>query len=354
MIVEPTPTNPRSPVRRALRLVGLVLPVVLLAGVAAAGLLGSGPADPPLGSGPPLEAAASDPAAAPEASDGAQPAEPAEPTLAPGVPGNLAGLRVRTVSPTLAGRDVTGGPSVVAVAGYLRPGRGTASSCAVDAGLPGSSCAREVVIVESAGAGPDANFGGFGAHIHAVVPPGVLLPGDTGGPGPGSGGGFPAVVLIGRFPASDAGCTSDLRGCADPFTVERVAWVDGHAVPLVPAAAGSVALLPTDPMVTDTPQATLSALGPTTTLLRALLLVDGLEAVDPAAARAIRDWSRGPGSGAVWYLRALDVPAGPLAGPFKGLRFPQVRWAVVSQQTRRVIATGLVPGTAAAATAGGG
>lgn len=352
MIVEPTPTNPRSPVRRALRLASLALPVVLLAGVAAAGLLGSGPADPPLGSGPPLEAAATDPAAAPGASDEAQPAEPA---LAPGVPGTLAGLRVRSVSATLDGRGTSGGPAVVAVTGYLRSGRDRAATCAVDAGLPGASCAREAVIAASGDAASSgATFGGIGAHIHAVVPPGVLLPGDTGGPGPGSGGGFPAVVLIGRFGVSDAGCTSDLRGCADPFTVERVAWVDGLAIPLVPAAAGSVALLPTDPMVTDTPQATLSALGPTTTLLRALLLVDGLEAVDPAAARAIRDWSRGPGSGAVWYLRALDVPAGPLAGPFKGLRFPQVRWAVVSQQTRRVIATGLVPGTAAAATAGGG
>ena len=35
MIIEPIPTNPRSPARRALHLAGLGLPGVLLAGVAA-------------------------------------------------------------------------------------------------------------------------------------------------------------------------------------------------------------------------------------------------------------------------------------------------------------------------------
>jgi hypothetical protein len=345
MIVEPTPTNPRSPVRRALRLAGLGLPVVLLAGVAAAGLLGSAPAGPPLGSGAPLEAAASSPAAAPDASAEARPAEP---TLAPGVPETLAGLRVRSVSATLDGRGAIGGPSVVAVAGHLRSGRDPASACAVDAGLPGASCAREIVIAASGDAAQGgATFGGIGAHIHAVVPPGVLLPGDAGGPRTGPGGGF------GRFGASDAGCTADMRGCVDPFTVERVAWVDGLVAPLLPAAERSIALPPTDPMITDTPQATLSALGPTTTLLRALLLVDGLETVDPAAALAVRDWARAPDAGAVWYLRALDVPAGPPAGPFKGLRHPQVRWAVVSERTRRVIAAGIVPGVDSAAHPGG-
>ena len=43
MIIEPTPTNPRSPVRRALRLAGLLLPVVLFAGVLTAGLAGPRP-----------------------------------------------------------------------------------------------------------------------------------------------------------------------------------------------------------------------------------------------------------------------------------------------------------------------
>ena len=40
MIVEPAPTNPRSPARRTLRLVGVAVPVVLLVGIVAAGALG--------------------------------------------------------------------------------------------------------------------------------------------------------------------------------------------------------------------------------------------------------------------------------------------------------------------------
>ena len=37
MIVEPVRTNPRSPARRTLRLVGVAVPVVLLVGIVAAG-----------------------------------------------------------------------------------------------------------------------------------------------------------------------------------------------------------------------------------------------------------------------------------------------------------------------------
>ena len=47
MIIEPTPTNPRSPLRRGLRVAGLVLPVVLLGAVIGAGLLGPRPEPPP-------------------------------------------------------------------------------------------------------------------------------------------------------------------------------------------------------------------------------------------------------------------------------------------------------------------
>ncbi len=53
MIVPPESTNPRGPVRRALRMAALVLPVVLLGGVVVAGIAGPRPEGvPPLPSQP--------------------------------------------------------------------------------------------------------------------------------------------------------------------------------------------------------------------------------------------------------------------------------------------------------------
>ena len=43
MIVQPTPTNPRSPIRRALRVIGLTMPPLLLVIVVGAGLAGPKP-----------------------------------------------------------------------------------------------------------------------------------------------------------------------------------------------------------------------------------------------------------------------------------------------------------------------
>ena len=43
MIVQPTPTNPRSPIRRALRVIGLTVPPLLLVIVVGAGLTGPKP-----------------------------------------------------------------------------------------------------------------------------------------------------------------------------------------------------------------------------------------------------------------------------------------------------------------------
>jgi hypothetical protein len=252
---------------------------------------------------------------------------------------------------------------VVAVAGYLRlAGDG---ACPLVTRLPGSGCARPVVIAESMGAASGSTGGGYGRHIHAVVPPGVVLPGDPGGPdvagagAAGAGGAAvdPFVVVIGRFGATDAGCTGDLRGCQDPFTVERVAWADNGPVAIIPGAQSPLSVRADDPVASNPGRAVQLALGPSTAILRFLLLGDALEVVDPASSSAIAAWWASPASGPVWYLRVLDVPAGPLPGPFAGLRVPQIRWAVVSQATGALIATGVATGsraTAASTATGGG
>lgn len=350
MIVEPTPTNPRSPVRRALRLAGIVLPVVLFAAVLGVGLLGPKPEPAaPVPSAVPPEAAPATPAVSP----GGDSASTRPADLAGAPPATVASIRVRSVSATLETWRAGDGAAIVAVAGYLRGG-GNAMTCGVETVLPGSACARPVVIAETpVSSSSGAGSSGRGAQIHAVVPPGVLLPGDPGGPTANAGGSYPFVVVIGRFGASDAGCTGDLRGCEDPFTVERIAWADGESVAIVPGAQASLAASASDPVVVDTPRATRAALGPTTALLRVLLLGAGLEAVDPTAAGAIAEWSASPAAGAVWYLRVLDVPASPLPGPFRGLRTPQIRWAVVSRRTGALIASGVVPGPATASTSPG-
>src|SRR3990172_13040852 len=107
MIVEPVPTNPRSPVRRGVRLAGVTLPLVLLVGVVAVGSLGP-KASPPRTAGavtphPAAPGTAVAPGGAPAASAAALPTE---------FPDQLGGLEGRGVAAAIeAGR--AGGPGGV-------------------------------------------------------------------------------------------------------------------------------------------------------------------------------------------------------------------------------------------------
>jgi hypothetical protein len=227
--------------------------------------------------------------------------------------------------------------------GYLRVALIT-DGCSPGTGLPGADCPRRVVLAETAGANTGAGgFGGFGSHIHATVLPGVLLPGDAGGPAAGDG--TPQLVaIIGRFGASNAGCTGDLRGCQDPFVIERVAWSGGASVALEPGVENGLAPDPADPMVAGTSETAGTALGPVTDLLNVLLVRPaGLSLVDPAAAVALAAEGF---TEAAWYVRGVDVPHLPLPDPPYGRLAPVIRWAVVSVRGN-VIVSGEVLGTVA-------
>src|SRR5215218_10661558 len=111
MIVQPASLGPSGRRRRVLRIVGLVVPVVLLAGVVAAGVLGPSPA--PVPSAAP-ELAVATPSATPSASPVAEP----EPGVAV-FPSSVAGLEVHGVQYTLEARNRGIARGLVAVAGYL-------------------------------------------------------------------------------------------------------------------------------------------------------------------------------------------------------------------------------------------
>ena len=117
MIIEPTPTNPRSPIRRALRLGGLVLPLVLLAVVAGAGMMG-----PRSGTGSPSSSAAVPDIAGAAPSTSAPPGvDPASAAAAgPAVPSQFGDLAVRTAAAALADPAPHRPAVAVAVSGFLR------------------------------------------------------------------------------------------------------------------------------------------------------------------------------------------------------------------------------------------
>ena len=255
------------------------------------------------------------------------------------LPETVAHLQVTSVTSTLDAWRRGTGERVVAIAGYLRVS-GAGPGCDAQPGIPGAACDRRAILAQSGGSGAGTGGvgpGGFGPHIHAVVPPGVIVPGDAGGPLPGIDD-FSPVVIIGRFGATDAGCTGDMAGCLDPFVIERVAWATGAGIAFGPLDQAALSVRPRDPVVAGRQDAAIATLGPTTELLRVLLLRPAsLMAVDPAAAAAVS--SRGI-TGQVWYVRGLDVHFDPAPSPFSGLRLPRIRWAVVDQASGTIVASG--------------
>jgi hypothetical protein len=125
MIIEPTPTNPRSPLRRALRVAGLILPVVLLGAVIGLGALGPRP-EPPALEASPVASQLADASSLPDQT--APPRQtPAGPLPSfPTVAADLEVLSVPAAQPRLTG--ATGLP--IAVAGYLSDVSGPAE-CAL-------------------------------------------------------------------------------------------------------------------------------------------------------------------------------------------------------------------------------
>jgi hypothetical protein len=322
MIVEPTPTNPRSPLRRALRTGGLALPLVLLLGVAGAGLLGPrSELAPPAAEGTPPAAEAPSapvPAAGPAVEDG------------PPFPIQFGDLGSVSPGDLVAARREGRAPEAVAVGGYLEV---TPAADCDDAPLGplGPWCERDGLIAETPWTVASDGAPSRPAHVHLVVPIGVRLPNAV-----TIGDGENRVLVVGRFEGG-AGCGGAGDRCDDGFVVERFAWVDGVRVGLAPLIADRLDTGTRRPnpfeIVLDAADLPLSAL---------LVWPDAIPAIDPAAAALA---ASGPSSDPVWYLRVLDGARGPGIGR-------RIRWMLLAETDLRVLGSGRPDGTAAGAGAG--
>ncbi len=345
MIVQPTPTNPRSPVGRALRLTGLVLPVVLLAAVMAAGLAGPKveplPAERAPSPGASVETAAQEPEAAPSRT----PNGPVSP-----FPDVAADLAVRTIieaRPELVA--ATGRPLVIE--GWLT-GIGTDPGCTTAAGDSRNwlspLCERSArLVVEAAG------VSNASAHLHVRVPPGVRLPPPFEWPGALDAEPVP-VVLVGRAAGPGHDCVGSARGCGQAFTLDRVAWASGE--PFEPGTIFDAGLeVPLASMAyrrRDVAES-LAAGASGTVLVSAVVRPRTMSAIDPEAAAALA-LAPEP-EGLVWYVRALQTSYSP--GRFPPNDDPaRLVWVLVDEMTGQPLAGGISgePATTAMAPAGPG
>ena len=345
MIIEPVPTNPRSPVRHGLQLAGVVLPIVLLVGVVALGSLGP-KAMPPT---------AEDATRVPEASaaaDGASPG-PAFETVAVAFPEQVGGVPVRTVAAILEAHRSDRLTGFVAVAGFLTVQDLPAECADRYLGPFGAFCERRAVLADSpnrpfsSSYGSGSGFGGIGAHFHPTVPFGVRLPPQL--VYPSATGGTPspaAVTVLGRFTAEDPDACAGVRHCDEAFVIERVAWVDGEYHQRTTTVDPALDVDWTDPSWRERRAAARGALGfDRTLLMTAYLRPVTLERIDPAAAVAVVA-AAGETPGAVWYVRGLERDPHSARYP-SGAAPARVVWAVYDEASGTVIARGGEPPEAA-------
>jgi hypothetical protein len=333
MIVQPAPLGPRGRPRRVLRIVGLVVPVVLLSGVVAAGLLGPSPV--PVPSAAP-ELAVASPSVAPSASPIAQP----EPGVAV-FPSSVAGLDVHGVQYTLEARNRGIARGLVAVAGYL--GLDWLPDGCIDRrlGIFGPFCERIAVLGEdpwygSTHIGPDAP----GFHLHPQFPVGVRMPSQATNIAVSPSTATPPVVILGRFNDSRARpCEPDGRHCGLELVVEQVAWVDGTAYPTTPTldplaeiADGSMPSLRRDAM-----QAEGFLAAGAYPLLTALVDPATIASIEPRAASAAGSLTE-----PAWLLRSLHERGDT----------SRIYWLIVARDGRVVIANGSVDTTPVFGSAG--
>ncbi|HEU0243493.1 MAG TPA: hypothetical protein VFQ75_06265 [Candidatus Limnocylindrales bacterium] len=336
MIVQPASLGPRSRPRRVLRIVGIVLPVVLLATVVGVGILGPAPAPPrePPSAGPAV--AVADPSGGPSEAADAGP-------IGPVFPSTMGGLDVHGVHWMVEARNRGLARGVVAVAGYL--GMDAIPGACRDArlGVFGPFCARVAVLGEApwygaTQSGPDAP----GFHLHPQFPVGVGMPSQAAFVAISASTQTPPVVLLGRF-ADDraARCVPDGRHCGQEFVVERVAWVDGAAFPTTPtidplADIGGVSLAQ---VRADEAGALATLPAESYPLLAALVAPATIARVDPAIALSAGRLRQA----AVWLVRGLHAPGDPT----------RIDWRVVSRDGGRVLASGSIQETRGPATFGG-
>jgi hypothetical protein len=336
MIIEPTPTSPRSPLRRLLRGAGLVLPVVLLGAVIGTGVLGPRPEPPP-----PAESPVAVLPSLPPASSA--PATP-EPLVAvntddPVPPAEFEDLPVADIVEVLGERAGSPQGTTIAVSGFLRVDGSADGGCADDPpGSLGPWCKRLGILAARPPMSASSSTCRIPAHrhlpphLHLTIPAGVRLPQAVKAAGQVSVDDVTHVLVIGRFAPAAAACARAPWGCGETFVVERFAWADGVRVGLTPLIA--------DPLQTGTRRGNpfVTALGEAELPLAAVLTwPDGIARLDPDAGVIA---AAGPPSEPVWYVRVLEDAAAP-----GGDRL--VRWMLLADRDFRVIGSGQVPATTA-------
>ncbi len=324
MIVQPASTNPRGPVRRALRIVGLTVPPLLLVIVVGAGLAGPKP-EPATPEASLLAVAPSlsvPPTSSPRLPDDPLPAFPA-------VAADLEVLAVPAAMPRLTG--ATGLP--IAVAGYLSDVSGPVECAAADGDtrrLLSPLCERTARLVVA-----DRDAADPGAHLHVRIPPGVRLPSafedaDPDDPMP--------VVIVGRSEDPGAPCTTSARGCGERLVADLVSWADG--APFAPGPvfdAGLEVPLASVAYRRLDEAKTLATGWSGTILVAAIVRPRTVAEIDPAAAAAMAAGPRP--TELVWYVRALETGYDPTRYPL-GYAPPRLSWAILDETTGVTLARG--------------
>jgi hypothetical protein len=331
VIIEPTSTNQRSSVRRALRLAGLMLPIVLFAGVLGAGLLG--PKAAPVAPPGPVTADASlrpvlpGPSAAPTAT--IPPSGPG-----PGFPVAAAHLSVLSV-PEAQMALAAGEGNPLAVAGYLDSLR-TDGDCPAAAGdtrgLLSPLCERRARLVVAS-----ADAANPGAHLHVRIPPGVRLPAAFEDARPDEP---MRVVIVGRGEGSEVPCAIAQRGCGEQMTADLVAWADGGPFDPGPVFDAGLEVPPPAIAYRHLDEAQSLVVGPSgTILISAVVRPATVAAIDPDAAAALA--ARPAPEGLVWYVRGLGTAYGPGRYPV-GDYPPRILWVLLDETTGDPLATGIL------------
>ena len=320
MIVEPVPTNPRSPIRRLLRVLGLTAPVLLLVAVVAVGALGPPPAAP-----------ASDAPATPGTAGPTRPPALFVDGEAVSFPETWIGLRVRGIADTRAEQAAGHAQGVIAVAGYL------------DYGSRSWTCNDEYLDVESSACDGRATLSDLPSsgspHLHPDFAPRTRAPAADDVPGSPRHEPIP-VVMLGRFPdPADAACAAHVRDCDEAFEVERVVWVAGTPWGPILTVDPALKVDPNVPEIGRTVAAAEDALGPGALALAASVVrPDLLAVVDPVAGAALPEIPLEHRLRPVTYLRALVFRA-EASQPLYG-RDPTIGWVVLDSITGELLAGG--------------
>ena len=339
MIIEPTPTNPRSRRGRAFRVLGIVVPPVLLVAVIGVGTFGQKPAPPSPAPRPTQVAVASAEAPAPSATPPERQIVIGDPTAVPTV---VADLGVRTITDALAQLAAGGAPKTVAVSGYLGLVDATGGCVDPTVGPLGPLCDRVGVLTEqpwvSDGAGA---VQAFSTHIHPRFPVGVRLPDDAVRATPTARSQI-HVVVVGRFESGGDACRPVGPVCGPAFEVDAVAWSEGALLRTTPVLDAGIDPEPPDWIFSQQRVAEAAALGGSGTILfEALLRPATIARVDPVAAAALA--AQTPRSGLVWYVRSLTTGANPVPFPLDELPAPFMSWVLLDNASGTVLARSAAP-----------